>query len=270
MTTPADPAATDAVADLRTTLKWIIAAAAGTATLLVGAGPLAAMGKLDDRGDATAAFGGLALAMCGIGWIIWQASEALMPKLVTLALIDDDELTELRTLMAADPPAFFGPYASLAELRARLAFHDTVAGNAAKMLSRESDDARAKMLQHTFETARANAEQARRLERRLLTLVHAWLVRGAVRKARRHAFVAMFVVLVGAVLFLTSTNDNPPDSKDKEKAKSATQLSARVEVGSPQMGLGRPLDGNPQIAPVPNPADRLVQGVGGLVGVDGA
>lgn len=224
MTTP-EPAPADAVGDLRTTLKWIIGAAAATGTLLVGAGPLAAMGKLDDNGDMVAAFCGLGLAVTGIGWIIWQASEALMPRICTLGQFEDTELhdlDELRRITEADPRAFFGPYSKLADLRSNLAFHDAVAGNAAVMLAKESDERRAKMLQQRLDAARANAEQARRMERRLLVFVHAWLVRESVRRARRHAYMAMIVVVLGAVLFLTSVNDNKPEPSGKKDA-AATQ-----------------------------------------------
>jgi hypothetical protein len=215
VTTPQEPAATDAVADLRATLKWINAAAAGTGALLVGAGPLVAMGKLSKGGDVAIAICGLALAISGIGWIIWQTSEALMPRLATLAQFDTPELKELRELVAGDPRAFLGPYSSLPELRARLDFHESVASNAAVMLARESDDSRAKILQQALDAARANAEQARRLERGLLTAAHAWLVRAAVRKARRHVFGAMAAVVIGAVLFVTSTNHNKPEIPPK-------------------------------------------------------
>ncbi|MFF9041197.1 hypothetical protein ACF090_37695 [Streptomyces sp. NPDC014892] len=213
--------------DLRATLKWIIVAAAGVGTLLIGAGPLAAMGKLNDWGDVMAAFCGLALVVAGIGWIIWQASDALMPQLSTLARFDDPELADLRALVATDPRAFFGPYPSLAVLRAKLAFHDTVAGNAALMLAKESDDGRAKVVQQVLDSARANAEQARRLERRMLTIVHSWIVRNQVRKARRHAFVAMIVVVMGAVLFLTSVNDNKPDKQEKNSKAAARSAVIR-------------------------------------------
>ncbi|WP_221348145.1 hypothetical protein [Streptomyces beigongshangae] len=220
--TATEPTPGDAVGDLRATLKWIIAAAAGTGTLLVGAGPLAAMGKLDDRGDVAAAFCGLALTVTGIGWIVWQASDALMPQVSTLARFDDPELADLRALAATDPRAFFGPYASLDELRAKLQFHDAVAGNAAVMLARQSDERRAKMVQQVLDSARTNADHARHLERRLLTIVHAWTVRHHVRRARRHAFIAMIVVVAGAVLFLTSVNDNRPGTTEKKRASTHT------------------------------------------------
>ncbi|MGW1532079.1 hypothetical protein [Streptomyces aureus] len=232
MTVP-ESAAADAVADLRTTLKWIIGAAAGTAALLVGTGPVAAMGKFDDKGDVVAAFCGLALAVTGVGWIIWQASEALMPQICTLAQFEDSglrDLEELRELGRIDPHAFYGPYDDLADLRSKLALHDEVAANAAVMLAKESDERRAKMLQQRLEAARANAEQARRLERRLLVLVHTWLVRAAVRRARRHAFAAMIAVVVGAVLFLTSVNDSKPEPSGKKDA-AANQLMP--VLGSP-------------------------------------
>ncbi|MGW0818181.1 hypothetical protein ACWD00_34080 [Streptomyces viridiviolaceus] len=52
--------------------------------------------------------------------------------------------------------------------------------------------------------ARANADQALR-RRALLELAHAWQVRGALRRARRHTTAGAFAVVAGAVVFPPAT-----------------------------------------------------------------
>ncbi|MET9830203.1 hypothetical protein ABZ078_12975 [Streptomyces sp. NPDC006385] len=226
---PADPVATgsvDAVADLRATARWTVAAAAGVGALLLGAGPLAAVGKVDGWPDALTAFGGLTLAMLGVGWAIWQTGEALTPCLATLADLDAPGMAGLRAAVARNPSAFYGPYASLDDLCARHLTHERIASDLAVKLAREQDPARARVLEQGLADARANAEQARMLQQRLLALIHAWSVRNAVRRARLHTLAAFVVVAVGAVLFLTATSDGSPARPAKSAPASSTQSSS--------------------------------------------
>jgi hypothetical protein len=221
---PADPVATgpaDAVADLRTTARWTIVAVAGVGALLVGGGPLTAVGRIDDWGDTFAAFGGLALTVLGVGWAIWQTGEALTPCLATLDDLDAPEMASLRAAIARNPAAYYGPYRSLRELRTQRRLHEAVAADLAVKLAREQDPVRTKIFEQGLADARANAEEARRLQHRLLTLIHAWSVRHAVRRARLHTLAAFGLVALGAVLFLTATGDKAADPPAKQ-ARSAS------------------------------------------------
>ncbi|MFI6322772.1 hypothetical protein ACIBG8_34890 [Nonomuraea sp. NPDC050556] len=195
------PSQNDAVADLRTVARWIIAAAGAVAVLLLGTAPLTAIGK----GDFLQALGGLALAMAGVGWAVWSTSEALMPHVATLGALDTRPLASFRALVAAEPEAFFGPFGtSTAELRRGRLLHETVAANLAVAIAGEQDPGRLRTLEQALTDARANVELARRLQRQLLDFIHAWQVRTAVRRARRHTMAGALVVVVGVVLFLTA------------------------------------------------------------------
>lgn len=202
------PAPPDAVADLRATARWTIAATAAVGTLLIGGGPLAAVGKINDRGDVLSALGGLTLALLGISWAIWHTSEALTPRIATLASLETAEMAALKKLIENNTLAFYGPYSSLTDLRGARNLHESIAARIAAALPREQDSTRIKQLEQGLTDARANAEQARVLQDQLLSIVHAWSVRAAVRRARIHTLAAFGVVAVGAVLFLTATNDD--------------------------------------------------------------
>lgn len=222
---PVTVGAAAAVADLRATARWTIAAMAGIGTLLLGAGPLTAVGKVHDAGHATAAFAGLALAVLGVGWAIWQTGEALTPCLATLTDLAAPEMAQLREAIARNPSAFYGPYDSLDELSAQRRLHEKIAADLAVKLAREPDSARARILEQALDDARVNTEQAYSMQHRLLALVHAWSVRNAVRRARLHTLAAFVVVTLGAVLFLTATGATTTEPPTKSSAgSSATDL----------------------------------------------
>jgi hypothetical protein len=192
---------------MRATARWTVAGAAGVGALLLGGAPLTAIGKISDAGHAVLAFAGLVVALGGVAWAIWQTGEALMPRIATLSDLDDPDLSDLRATMAREPSAFFGPFGDGREdLRSAVAFHGTVAANLAVTAAGEQDPVRSRLLSQALADARANAGLARDLQNRLAELVHAWKVRTAVRRARRHTLAAAAVVALGAVLFLSATH----------------------------------------------------------------
>jgi hypothetical protein len=197
----------DAVADMRATARWTVAGAAAVGALLLGGAPLTAVGKISHAANAVLAFAGLVVALGGVAWAIWQTGEALMPRIATLADLDDPDLSDLRATMARDPSAFFGPFGQARDdLRAAVAFHGTVAANLAVTAAAEQDPVRSRLLTQALADARANADLARRLQDRLVELVHAWKVRTAVRRSRRHTLGAAAVVALGAVVFLSAAH----------------------------------------------------------------
>lgn len=206
----------EAVADMRATAKWTIAAVAAVGALLLGGAPLTAVGKVNDTGDALAAFAGLALALVGVGWAIWQTGEVLTPRFTTVAELDRPAMSDLRGIIAQDKGAFYGPFGqSPGDLRAACRLHETTWANLAVARAKAEDEAEVRVLEQALDDARANAALARRLEGRLVDLVHAWEVRAALRRARVHTLVAMFLVAIGAVLFLTATIDDAPRAPAK-------------------------------------------------------
>lgn len=203
------PSPLDAIADMRTTAKWIIGAAAAVGAVLLGGAPLAAVGTVHGVGSAAVAFSGLIVGLAGVGWAIWHTSEALIPPVTTLATLEMPQLAGLRAQIAADPAAFYGPFgASVQDVQAACRRFDTSAAHLAVMLAAERDPSRQRILAQGLADASANAAQARARLRWLLALAHAWRVRDLLRRARLHALVGAAAAALGGVLFITATTPN--------------------------------------------------------------
>jgi hypothetical protein len=200
---------------MRATAKWTIGAAAAIGALLLGGAPLAAVNKIHGTRNVAIAATGLALALTAVAWIIRQISETLMPRVVSLAALGDPDLADLRQLIEDEPTTFFGGFGDTpADLAAAALQHDRAAANAAYLLAREEDPARIRILEQTLADAQANAQSAHQLQRQLLEFTHAWKVRGAVRRARRHTLLAALVILIGACAFFAAAGtDNTAKPK---------------------------------------------------------
>jgi len=200
------PSPLDSVADMRASAKWTIGALAAVGAALLGGAPLSAVGKIHGLGSASAAFGGLVIALAGIGWAIWHTTDALLPISTTLAAIGQPELAGLREQIQADPTAFFGPFGSSVEdLEQQCFFWQTAAAKAAIRLAAEPDEIRGRQLVQGVADAQANAANAGARLRWLLELAHAWRVRDQLRRARLQTFAGAVVAALGAVLFVAAT-----------------------------------------------------------------
>ncbi|MGW1670718.1 hypothetical protein [Streptomyces sp. NPDC002324] len=195
------------VADMRAVARWTIMATAAVGGLLLGGFPLAAIGKIHGFGDIALAAGGLALAMVGVFWAIWWTGEVLTPRFTTLRSLRAPSLADLRAEIAAAPEVFFGPFGTSAEeLDRACRLHTTVAVNLTARLARERDEERRAELDRALTAARVNIAHATARRRALVELVHAWQVRGALRRARAQTIPASLFVVLGAVLFLLATD----------------------------------------------------------------
>jgi hypothetical protein len=206
-------AAQTAVADMRATARWTIAAFAAVGSVMLGGLPLAAIGKVRGGADLALATGGLALAVFGVAWAIWHTGEALTPRLTTMRVLteptprEERALRDLRAELAAVPRAFYGPFGTTPrELDAACRLHSTVAAGLEGLLVHETDEHRRAEAAHQLTTARANAAQASRRRGDLLELAHAWQVRGALHRARLHTMAGACAVVAGAVVFLLATS----------------------------------------------------------------
>lgn len=201
----------ESVADMRTTAKWIVAAAAGACTALLGAAPLVALGKVNGVGEAVQALAGLCLALVGLAWIIWQTAEALIPPVTTLASLREPRFAGLRERIQQDPGAFFGAFGrTVEELSMAVEQWRNTHVNTGEILDREEDPVRRRILERGMHAAQANADQAGARLTRLVEFAHAWDVRERLRRARLHAFGGAVVVVLGAVIFATSTGGGTP------------------------------------------------------------
>jgi hypothetical protein len=199
---------TDAtLADMRAVARWTIMADAAVGGLLLAGFPLAAIGKIHGLGDVAQAAGGLALALAGVFWAIWCTGEVLTPRFTTLRGLQDPALADLRAEIEAAPELFFGPFGTTVdELGRACRLHTTVAVHLTARLARERDEGRRAELDRALAAARVNAANAIARRRALVELVHAWQVRGALRRARVQTMLGSLLVVAGAVLFLLATD----------------------------------------------------------------
>jgi hypothetical protein len=176
--------------------------------VLLGGGPLIAVGKIHSYDEAFSAFGGLALGLVGVGWAIWHVAEALIPPLTVMSSLDTEpRLEDLRKRIARNPSAYYGPFgASMADLETRLAFNHAVAANIAAALETQQDMSLRRELRRSGERAEATVAAIQRRMQTMLELAHAWRVRDELRRARQHAFVGGAVAIVGALIFSVVTS----------------------------------------------------------------
>lgn len=202
------PSPLDAVADMRMTAKWILAAAAAVGAALIGGGPLTAVGKVHGIADAALAYAGLMTGVVGIGWAIWYTADALIPPLTTpLSLDREPALRDLRQRIGRDPEAYYGPFGrTMSELRERQALYRKAVRALSEAMAGESDPARRHVMTVQYQQANEALTAIGRRSHTLLELTHAWQVRAQLRRARVHALGGAAVAALGAVLFLAATS----------------------------------------------------------------
>lgn len=201
-----------AIPEMRSSAKWILAAAAAVGAALLGTSPLAAARKIHSAGPAIAAYAGLSIGLAGVGWAIWFTADALIPPLTTSTSLDTDpRLHDLRSQIDNHPSAFFGPFGtSMTDLMTAGAFHQRVAANLRAALVLEQDLQRRKILQATLTEANAAASAVELRVQNLLELSHAWRIRAQLRRARLHALAGAAVAALGIVIFLAATSTAAP------------------------------------------------------------
>ncbi|MFD9613936.1 hypothetical protein ACFWWS_31720 [Streptomyces sp. NPDC059083] len=195
------PSPLDSVADSREAARWTLASAGAVGALLLGGGPLLAVGRIGDWTHALWAGGGLLLALIGIAWAMWQTSEVLVPPLTTPAVLASPALRGLREQLDAAPGYYFGSLATDVEGLLR---HRRIALEISRRLP-TADAAERAVLERGLATAHRNIARTDPYLRWLLATAHAWIVREKLRKARRHTFLSAVLVITGAVVFLVAT-----------------------------------------------------------------
>ncbi len=201
------PSPLDAVDDIRTAAKWMIAAAGAVATTLLGGGPLVAIGKVHGLGDAVIAGVSLVVALTGVGLAIWYTSEVLIPPLTTPATLYEPAMSELKKTIDSAPGDFFGVVASGIDDLLR---HRSIALKLSQMMAAETDPARKDMLRNQLDRVLANAARADPYVRWLVATAHVWQVREKLRRARRYTLAGGVLVAAAAAAFFTVTGQ--PDT----------------------------------------------------------
>ncbi|MDN3296085.1 hypothetical protein QWM81_18880 [Streptomyces ficellus] len=195
------PSPLDSVADSRDAARWTLASTGAVGALLLGGGPLLAVGRITDWAHAAWAGGGLLVALLGVAWAMWQTSEVLVPPLTTPDALTSPALRGLRRQIDAAPGYYFGTLATDVEDLLR---HRRLAMEISRRLP-AAEPAQRAALERGLATARRNIARTDPYLRWLLATAHAWLVREKLRKARRHTFLSAVVVITGAVVFLGAT-----------------------------------------------------------------
>lgn len=204
------PSPLEAVPDMRAAARWTIGAVAAVGALLVGGGSLTAVGRIDDAGDLVAFASGMLIVIVAVGWAVWQTAEALTPPLTTIETLQDKRMSDLRIQIARSPFTYYGPFGhSWGELSGELRRHLEIAENLRSAHANETDPSRRTQWAAALAAAEANIALAKHLQTRLLSLIHVWRIRSAVRRARLHTLIAMLLATAGAILLLTATTDNP-------------------------------------------------------------
>ncbi|MBQ1089038.1 hypothetical protein KBY47_07800 [Streptomyces sp. B93] len=180
----------------------MIGAFGAVGAALIGGGPLVAVGKVDGLGEAAVAGAALLVALAGVSLAVWQVSRVLVPPVTTTATLSDPVVRGLRELVDASPADFFGAVADGVDDLLR---HRAVAANVQRALTAETDPGRRELLRRHLGRARANVARTDPYVRWLLAMAHVWQIRAALHTARRWCLLAVLLVAVGAVGFLTVT-----------------------------------------------------------------
>ena len=196
------PSPLEAVDDLRTAAKWMLAAEGAVGAALISGGPLAAVGQVHGTGHALLAGAGLAVALGGVGLAIWFTSKVLSPRLTTPKTLRSPALAKLRQVTEAEPAQFFGVTATKVDT---LLLHQEVAVDLARKATAEKDPARRRVIKRHLRRAEANAERAAPYVRWLLALAHVWQIEADLRRSRWFTLAGGLLVAAGAVLFFVAT-----------------------------------------------------------------
>lgn len=200
------PSPLEAIADMRAAARWTVGAVSIIGALLVGGGPLRAIGRIDGVGDFVTFAIGILLVILAAGWAVWQTGEALTPPLTTIETLQDKRLSGLRIELDRSPSTYFGPFGrNWRELAAELQRHHSIAANIRAAYTSETDPKQRARWADALTAAEKNIAHAVGLQNRLISIIHVWQIRWAVRRARIHTLIAMLVVAAGAMLVLVAT-----------------------------------------------------------------
>jgi hypothetical protein len=196
---------------MRSAAKWTLAAAGAVAATLISGGSLVAVGQVRTLGQALATGLGLAVALAGIGLAIWSTTKVLAPRLTTPGTFRLPELDGLRERIEAEPAEFMGIAATtvdgLFELQDR--YRQVAASLVAQVAVAQNPERRAQLCAQ-LSRVKGDTEQVGRYVRWLLALGHAWQVKSDLEKSRQWLLVSGVLVVAGAVMFFTATDNSGP------------------------------------------------------------
>jgi hypothetical protein len=214
------PSPLDSIEDMRSAAKWMLAAAGAVGATLISGGPLVATGHVHGALNISLAALGLVFAVGGAGMAIWYTSDVLVPRLTTPAVFQSaKELTDLRVTINREPEQFLGvappprggaPDTPLDRLFRRPEELRQNAASLARQAAVEKDPKRREQFQKQLRRVNDNRERVGRCIRYILVLGHAWRIKAALQQARLATLAGAGLVIVGAVLFFSSTASNGP------------------------------------------------------------
>jgi hypothetical protein len=205
---PADslPSPLDAIGDLRAAARWMIAAAGAVGAVLIGGGPLVAVGKVHGLGHAVIAAISLLVGLVGVGLAIWQTSLVLVPPITTASTLRHESMRGLREMIERAPSDYFGLAAVSVEDLLR---HREIAAQVYEQLKVARDPARQASLRRYLDRVQANLRRTNPYVRWLLATAHVWQIQAALRRARWCTLAGAALVAVGTVGLLSVTSQPP-------------------------------------------------------------
>jgi hypothetical protein len=228
------PSPLDSVDDMRSTAKWMLAAAGAVGATLLSGGPLVAVGQVHGFWHTVLAWLGLVIALGGVGVAIWFTSQVLVPRLTTPGLVATSPvLAGLREQIAAEPAEFMGFSAISVDglFRRQDLLRKKTAGLMLQVSRAHGHERRAR-LEAELQQVQHNRQVVEAYVRWVLALGHAWLVRADLERSRRWTLAGGVVVAVGAALFFSAAG-GPTYVPVLTPAPTATATATPTGTASP-------------------------------------
>lgn len=224
---------TAASESLRSVVKWIAASFGALGALLIGTAPLAGLSRLDASAGwadwvVPLAFG--AIALSGVGFIVWLATSLLTPGTITLPEVRTlPEFEALRALVAADPTAYLGLWGSdIESFMENRSTEFSALGNVDQAIaSLPHSDPRLQALKDARPLLLKSVEACGKVSARLLAVAGFHDLSRRFSRAKMWMFGAAVLVVVGVIGFSATT-----PSSDKSEAGKQMAVPALVSLTS--------------------------------------
>jgi hypothetical protein len=191
---------------LRDVVKWTATSFGALGALLIGTAPLSGLAKVEPTFWTfllLALFAALALG--GVGFVIWKSTSLLAPSMVTLTDVrSDDRYAGVRTLVASEPQAFLGTWGSDVEsFLANRAQEYRLLAAVDQMIVREPNQADVRSLRKLRDKLVARVESLGRVSQRLLAVAQFSELSTSFNEARPKLFGGAAAVIFGIAGYLT-------------------------------------------------------------------
>lgn len=204
---------------LRDVVKWTATSFGALGALLIGTAPLSGLAKVEPTFWTfmlLALFAALALG--GVGFVIWKSTSLLAPSMVTLTDVrSDDRYAGVRTLVASEPQAFLGTWGSDVEsFLANRAQEYRLLAAVDQMIVREPNQADVRSLRKLRDKLVARVESLGRVSQRLLAVAQFSELSTSFNEARPKLFggaAAVIFGIAGYLMVLAASSSEAAEAK---------------------------------------------------------